>query len=1278
MRAVSSSVRLAACFVALAVSAVAAEPGPGRSAHVLQAQRNTDRTVPLAKWDPASPQQLVRVDGALYQEDRGLLYPVLEGRISVRLAEGVDSWDALLARAALEMPTLHRYLATLRPLRANKLGIVDLAVPAAPDVAAWCETVFATGLVSYAEVATLGTYGAVPNDPMYSDQYALNNTGQTGGTPGADIDAEAAWDLTAGHSSIVVAVLDSGTDIDHEDLAATTWHNAGETPDNGQDDDGNGFVDDWEGWDFGNDNNDPRGLFYHGTHVTGIVNAVIDNGTGIAGIAGGFGGGGVRAMALAVGGGSPNSDVIDDAVIYAADNGAHIITLSLGVAEIQAISDALDYAYNTRGVFIDCASGNSSGAVAFPARQPEVMAVGATDHDDLRASYSNFGPEIEIVAPGSDVLSTQPGDGYGESDGTSFAAPQVAGVAALILSRNPGLPAPFVRQLIQDTADDIADPGWDPDTGHGRLNAYAAVAAAESSDGQLTLDAVAYACGNGIQVSLFDSDLADAGTVVLSIDSDTEPGGDTATLSEVAANSGVFRSVVATATGSPAADGVLQVSHGDSLAVEYVDADDGEGGSNVLKTAVAQADCFAPLISNVSTQAVEDDSASVTWTTDEPANSVVHYGETVPPDEQEALGSLVQAHSITLGELTSCTPYRFEVLSTDSVGQTAVDDASGAYHEIVTLVDSPGVGLVPCTIGQVELDRSQDYGCDETADVTVIDLDLDTDPAVVENVSVLLTSTSDIVGEWITLTEISARNTRFAGSIQLDDGAATAGDGKLTVSAGDLITATYHDADDGTGQARIATAISSTDCAGPQISDVRVTNILDNRATVEWATDEPATSRVEFGSTPALGDLEEDTTLRTSHSLNISPFDSCERVHFRVSGEDARGDGNSGAILAFNLNELGGVVFRDGFETDTGWTLAGSWERATPQGLGSNGGDPDFAFSGDFVLGNDLTGQGAIPGNYESTANESAFSPEFSTLGRHNLELVVQRRVGLQQIDQGRIRVHRGGTSSVAQTLTGPLYEFEQWTESRIDISAWADDRAAVQLEFYLRNITPTTSFGWNIDEVVVKDATAPDLAACGGCGAGPGFAGLESVHDPAPCGPGGLELSWQAAAAWGTGNDGTYDVYRGTSAGFVPGVSNRVATGLSATTWTDAGAPTDVEVWYVVRARNDESCSGGEGLDDGNTVRLPAVETTAQSAPAPVGSTLTGGHVGHAHVRLQWAAVTGAEQYVIRRGTQYDFSDATEIGTTSDTLFEDLDAAPAAESYVYKVFSVNACGQEE
>ena len=387
---------LASILTAVAAIALVS---PTQASEVLRVEQHRQRADPVRSWDPRSPQRLVRIEDKLYQEDTGSYYPVIPGRIVVGLPKGVTSWDDLVSRAVDADPQAFSRLRDLEPVRVNRLGTVRLAVPEGAGLPDWCELVFSTGLVRYAEVATYGTFLVTPDDPQYPSQWSLNNTGQSSGTPGADVDAELAWDITAGDPSIVVAVVDSGTDIDHEDLAANVWHNDDEIPNNGIDDDANGYIDDWEGWDFHNGNNEPRPIHYHGTHVTGIVNAVGGNGIGIAGLAGGIGSPGVLGMALGVGDEAEDGDVIDDGLIYAADNGAHVITMALSTAETQAINDALDYAYQIADLFIDCAAGNGGDAVSYPARHPAVMAVASTDNDDTRSSFSNPGPEVEIQTP---------------------------------------------------------------------------------------------------------------------------------------------------------------------------------------------------------------------------------------------------------------------------------------------------------------------------------------------------------------------------------------------------------------------------------------------------------------------------------------------------------------------------------------------------------------------------------------------------------------------------------------------------------------------------------------------------------------------------------------------------------------------------------------------------------------------------------------------------------------------------------------------------------------
>jgi subtilisin family serine protease len=428
-------------------------------------------------------QSFTQIGQEWYVASGGRLYRIDPEVVSIKFRPDIQSYhkDQFFSRQQYQK------------VRENLLGIIDLQVPAGKTAIEFVKELRTTGLFEFAEVNTFGKWLKTPNDPLFNNLYGLHNLGQTGGTVDADIDAPDAWDQTTGDPGVVVAVADSGTDIDHNDLGCNIWVNPGEDIDgdgvvwdlgdiNFVDDDGNGRVDDLVGWNFPDNNNNPRGTFFHGTHVAGIVGACGNNGQGVIGVAGGWGAAspGSKMMPLNVGDDFPVGSVLDDAILYAANNGARVITLSLEVGPSTAINQSLVFAYNA-GVFINNASGNSNSSVGYPANRPEVMAVGATDDDDNRASFSNHGPELEVVAPGVSIWSTQIGNTYGSSSGTSFASPHVAGLAALLFSENPTATNQDVRDCILQTAEDQVGnpaediPGRDNFYGFGRINAPAAL-----------------------------------------------------------------------------------------------------------------------------------------------------------------------------------------------------------------------------------------------------------------------------------------------------------------------------------------------------------------------------------------------------------------------------------------------------------------------------------------------------------------------------------------------------------------------------------------------------------------------------------------------------------------------------------------------------------------------------------------------------------------------------------------------------------------------------------
>ena len=300
---------------------------------------------------------------------------------------------------------------------------------------------------------------AVPNDPSFAIQWALQNTGQQGGTPGADIHAVAAWDQTTGSNQVVVAIVDTGMDLTHPDLVSNLYTNPAEVPGNGLDDDGNGLVDDVHGFDFANFDADPSDDNGHGTHVAGTIGAHGDNGIGVAGVVWHL-----RLLPLKfldAGGTGTTADAVD-CVDYAVLAGASVINASWGSPErSQALELAIQGA-NDEGVLFVAAAGNTGSSNdtfgSYPASFPEpnVIAVGASSRTDDRASFSNFGVNgVDLFAPGVQILSTLPHGLYGLNSGTSMAAPHVTGALALLKSRFPGMGAPTMKSVLLAATDRI-------------------------------------------------------------------------------------------------------------------------------------------------------------------------------------------------------------------------------------------------------------------------------------------------------------------------------------------------------------------------------------------------------------------------------------------------------------------------------------------------------------------------------------------------------------------------------------------------------------------------------------------------------------------------------------------------------------------------------------------------------------------------------------------------------------------------------------------------------
>ncbi|MCK4776497.1 MAG: S8 family serine peptidase, partial [Candidatus Krumholzibacteria bacterium] len=255
-----------------------------------------------------------------------------------------------------------------------------------------------------------------PNDPRFPEMWGLHNTGQTGGTPDADIDAPEGWDFETGEG-ILVGNIDTGTDWQHQDLADNIYENPNEIPNNGIDDDGNGFIDDVRGWDFVNNDNNPMDDNGHGTHTAGTIGAVGNNGIGVVGV-------NWRAVIMPVkflsaSGGGTTANAIKS-VEYTTMMGMNLTNNSWGGGGFsQALKDAIDDA-GAQGILFVAAAGNGASDTDIFPHYPSsydsdnIISVANTTHNDLLSGLSNWGlTTVDLGAPGSSILSTQPGNSYG-------------------------------------------------------------------------------------------------------------------------------------------------------------------------------------------------------------------------------------------------------------------------------------------------------------------------------------------------------------------------------------------------------------------------------------------------------------------------------------------------------------------------------------------------------------------------------------------------------------------------------------------------------------------------------------------------------------------------------------------------------------------------------------------------------------------------------------------------------------------------------------------------
>ena len=569
--------------------------------------------------------------------------------------------------------------------------------------------------IEYAELNYVVSVHNTPNDALFQYQWPLNNIGQDypssrlyNRPPGEwdrDIDALEAWDLHTGSSEIIYAVIDTGIDYIHRDLVNNLWFNPYELNGvAGIDDDGNGYIDDIYGYDFLNDDANPLDDNGHGTHCAGIIAAEGNNTLDISGVC--QSGKIMGLKFIGMNGYGSTTDAIE-AIYYAVNNGADIISNSWGGDDYsEALQDAVNYAYSQGVIFVASAGNDDTTLVQYPAGYDHVIAVSATDsHDDI-AQFSNRGDWVDIAAPGVDILSLRATGAYfglaytqetTVASGTSMACPHVAGACGLLLSVNPILSFDEIYNILIDTGDPTTGGASISDK---RLNVNNALLAAVSTKGKISFDCDIYSVDDIITITLTDRDLAGQNFHSVTLKSDRIDI-ESVVLAALPPGIGVFTQTIATSASTPERyDGILQISHGAKLSVSYFDLPT-EDNKPVERMDTALIDGIAPVVTDFQFR-VPGPEPEISFSTSEPTRVTLKVGANI-----SSLNYLVRYHvfpdthhAMNLTGVMPFTDYFMVIEVVDEAGNITVDDNNGAFYTFSTT--GPGDIFVPVDYATIQ------------------------------------------------------------------------------------------------------------------------------------------------------------------------------------------------------------------------------------------------------------------------------------------------------------------------------------------------------------------------------------------------------------------------------------------------------------------------------------------------------------------------------------------------------------------------------------------------
>ncbi|MCP4708983.1 MAG: S8 family serine peptidase, partial [Planctomycetes bacterium] len=569
--------------------------------------------------------------------------------------------------------------------------------------------------VEYAELNHVISITNEPNDTHFPLQWALNNTGQIypesgrynhpPGTPNSDIDAPQAWNLHTQSAQTIVAVIDTGVDYTHRDLINNMWINQWE--DNGApgiDDDGNGYTDDIYGYDFDNYDSDPRDDHGHGTHCSGTIGAQANNGLDIAGV--NWNG---RVMAVKFLDSTGNGSSLDAsrAIYYAVNQGADVLSNSWGDTENSAIvAEAIEYAQSQGVTIVAAAGNNNTSQFHYPAHNDHVIAVAATDSNDNKATFSNYGDWVDLAAPGVDILSLRATnlnystsyDTYTAiSSGTSMACPYVAGVCGFLLSVNPLLDSDQLLEILTQSGDPTAAGiTWS----NSRLNLANALGMVTPPDASIAFDKRVYSRSSEISITLSDGNYTDPNSPKVTLKS---TGVDTEKLDLTKTNPifSIYRGQIFTGlTPGDPNDEILQVTDGETVTVEYLDYNDGTGQAILVQDS-AIIDGVAPTLLNLQIMPAGQN-PRILLETDEPTQVQVRFGRNcLDPNEFVRYGVIESSsHQVDFTGVDPNTMYFFIIEMTDSAGNVTLADNGGSCYSFTTT--EPGMVRVPADYATIQ------------------------------------------------------------------------------------------------------------------------------------------------------------------------------------------------------------------------------------------------------------------------------------------------------------------------------------------------------------------------------------------------------------------------------------------------------------------------------------------------------------------------------------------------------------------------------------------------